>query len=199
MIGWILPAVYVAVCAVVGIKDGSYGDMNHYTGRYDVCWIIGNMNLIVIVPISIALLINIFILIRLATVVTNLSRRAEEFKPSNERNHNSLMHAGTALKAVAILSPILGIPFILGYLINTGPPTNVVFASIHVIVNGCQGIFIFLHYIVFNSDMKSNIRRSWNMVKSDVVILQPIAYFVSYELFISVSKDVRYRNISALS
>lgn len=174
ILAWIMPMGYTGICAGIGI-----GNYIEQVGRYEACWMTDSFNLVVIVPVALAISINFLIVIRLGLLVASLSRKAEEFKPSNERDVSPITHAGKAFRAVLILLPILGVPWAIGFLVNTGYPTSLVFASIHVAVNGCQGIFVFLQYVVFNSDMKACIRRSWQSVKSEMASFSPAVQFVS--------------------
>lgn len=157
VVGWILPMIYVAVCAGFGIHNGSYGNYIAEAKRFEVCWITDSFNLVVIIPVAIAIGINALIITRLGMIIVNLSRKAEEFKPTIRRDRNSAIHVGRAFRAVLVLLPILGIPWIVGFLINVGHPADEIFASIHVMINSCQGIFIFLHYVVFNADIYARI------------------------------------------
>ncbi|XP_039251988.2 adhesion G-protein coupled receptor D1-like isoform X1 [Styela clava] len=174
-IAWILPLIYAIVCGVVGNKDGGYIPKIASRKSFENCWIAPDYGkYVVLIPICLALGINLLIATRLGLLVWRMSRSAEKFKPSNLRDQNKASHAAKALRAVVILMPILGIPWILGLLVNI-EPLEVVFGSIHVVVNGLQGLLLFIHYALFNEEMRGALKKMW----STSVSALPTVHFVS--------------------
>lgn len=92
---------------------------------YDICWISGKSDVrlwAVIVPISIVLFFNLLIVIWVAYFVFSKGMEAKNFKPADQCggtsyaiDSESLKNVIAALKAVGLLLPVLGIPWILAF------------------------------------------------------------------------------------
>lgn len=92
----------------------------------------------------------------LQTTATTINNFGASFQISSRRHcliTPNRFYRKTA-KSIFVLFPILGVPWLIGFLINTQSPTiNLVFQYIHVVFNGLQGFFIFLLYCVVNREV----------------------------------------------
>ena len=61
-----------------------------------------------------------------------------------------MKQASNTLRALILLTPVLGITWFLGFLVNI-PGAEVYFVVIFGVINGLQGVFIFYIYCIKNS------------------------------------------------
>ncbi|XP_076803312.1 adhesion G-protein coupled receptor G2-like [Clavelina lepadiformis] len=178
--GWIIPFLYVAVCAIAGFMTDSY--MRNVAGEihssiscigpeqkyYDQCWISKDMSPSIIVPVGLILTINTGILISVVWVVRNLSLTAKNLQPRHMTKRKTSLFSKqsenvAALRGALLLLPVMGITWVLGFLVNI-PRAEVVLASIHGVINGLQGLFVLIIFCIKNKEMrKAAIRLKENM------------------------------------
>lgn len=136
-IGWGIPFVIVALSTTIGFATTiSYMDNGTVPGNairqkvtarpYTQCWLSTTSGMLVgavMVPIGFTIVLNLLILARVAFCVYKKSAELENLKPSVERSESKLglmgydlAHTTVALKAVVVLIPVLGLPWILHYL-----------------------------------------------------------------------------------
>ncbi|XP_071126473.1 latrophilin-like protein LAT-2 [Mytilus edulis] len=142
LFGWGLPLL------VVGISVGTLHDQYGGTNR---CWISHNVLLWTFVPVvGIVILVNsIILIIVLRIMMKSMLSRAN----SEER---SAVKAG--LKAAAILLPLLGVTWTLGFF-SVNDRETVVFTYLFTTFNSLQGVFFFIFHCLLNTDVKSAFER----------------------------------------
>lgn len=133
-VSWGLPAVIVFISAVVGFANKSYIRINpaydinspetQFEHKYNFCWVSSENSLLlgsVIIPVALIIALNILIVGRTAYVVYRMSIETENFKPTSQRRQSTfsdemdLEHLKVALKAIVVLIPVLGLPWIIGF------------------------------------------------------------------------------------
>lgn len=129
-IGWCLPAIIVVISAGIGFQYDTYMSRNKMleevtgvTPHYRKCWLNSNMFIFsVAFPIGFIILVNTVILIRIGFVVYAMASQANNLQPSGygsgNKNSKDATEIKATLKAVVTLIPILGIPYILGFLVG---------------------------------------------------------------------------------
>lgn len=66
-------------------------------------------------------------------------------------------------KGILILFPILGVPWLIGFLANIQISSmNIIFQYVHVSLNGLQGVFIFVLYCIVSKEARSTLYRVIN-------------------------------------
>lgn len=167
----------------------SFEDKRHYF-KYEVCWIsVKNyMILSVIIPLSIVLILTTTIVVTTAISISKLKRAAiKSMRPSGKRKNNeskqekkrsSSLFKQTeissslpvTLRAVALLLPVLGVPWVFGFMVNIRGAEEV-FQILHGLINGLQGLLLFYVYCVNNSQVRGAARRKWQEVDFSQIII----------------------------
>ncbi|CAH3039846.1 unnamed protein product [Porites evermanni] len=139
--GWGFPLIPVIIA--VALRPDSYGSR-------EICWLSMEDGTVwaFIGPVIAVITINSFILFKVVhTVVTS----AKAVKNSEH------MHVKAGIKGLFVLMPILGVGWILGlFAVNKN---TIVFEYAFAIINGLQGLLIFLLHCAFNSEVRQAFRR----------------------------------------
>lgn len=132
-VGWGLPTVIVMTSSAIGFCTETYMSANPAmlhsalsgNKKYRDCWLNRSSNiflLTVITPVSIAVLVNFLILVRVGALVFKMSKDADNFRPTSdlhrengEKQHNNITHVKAAFKALVVLTPALGVPWLLSF------------------------------------------------------------------------------------
>ncbi|KAJ7381531.1 hypothetical protein OS493_001680, partial [Desmophyllum pertusum] len=139
--GWCFSVIPVII--TLAMKPDSYGNN-------EVCWLSTEDGTVwaFIGPVIAIIAINCFVL---AMVVKTVVTSASAVKNSD---HD---HVKAGIKGLFVLMPILGVGWILGlFALNEG---TIVFVYAFAIINGFQGLLIFLLHCVFNSEVRQAFRR----------------------------------------
>ncbi|XP_072042072.1 adhesion G protein-coupled receptor L3-like [Amphiura filiformis] len=130
---WGVPIVIVAITA--GIRFDQYNETS--------CWISPEKGVIwaFIGPVLFVTSANIMILGIVMRTFMNLKMNTDKSEVDKLK---------TAFRAVAIMTPILGLPWVFGLLVNF----HVAFEYLYGILVATQGIFIFICYCVLNAEVK---------------------------------------------
>nr|XP_058964395.1 adhesion G-protein coupled receptor D1-like [Pocillopora verrucosa] len=139
--GWGFSVLPVAI--TFAINSNSYGNS-------EVCWLSTKDGTIwaFIGPVVAIITVNTFVLIMVIKTVVSSASAVK----SSDRAH---LKAG--IKGLFVLMPLLGVGWILGlFALNDGTK---VFIYAFAIVNGFQGLLIFLLHCVFNSEVRQAFRR----------------------------------------
>ncbi|XP_060697023.1 adhesion G-protein coupled receptor D2-like [Hemiscyllium ocellatum] len=143
LIGWGFPVFIVAITlATTGDK---YIADNH-------CWLNIQSEIIwaFVGPVLFTLTINTFVLLRVVMITIASSQRHSMMLASDSSlAQRALCRIWTAIKPVVILLPVLGLTWFCGVLVHF----NIVLAYIFVALNSFQGLYIFLVYGVYNSEV----------------------------------------------
>ncbi|XP_059494318.1 adhesion G-protein coupled receptor D2 [Stegostoma tigrinum] len=149
LIGWGFPVFIVAITlATTGDK---YIADNH-------CWLNIQSEIIwaFVGPVLFSLTINTFVLLRVVMITIASSQRHSMMLASDSTlAQRVLSQIWTAIKPVVILLPVLGLTWFCGVLVHF----NIVLAYIFVVLNSFQGLYIFLVYGVYNSEVRNAIKR----------------------------------------
>ncbi|XP_048469332.1 adhesion G-protein coupled receptor D2 [Rhincodon typus] len=149
LIGWGFPVFIVAITlATTGDK---YIADNH-------CWLNIQSEIIwaFVGPVLFSLTINTFVLLRVVMITIASSQRHSMMLASDSSlAQRVLSQIWTAIKPVVILLPVLGLTWFCGVLVHF----NIVLAYIFVVLNSFQGLYIFLVYGVYNSEVRNAIKR----------------------------------------
>nr|CAB3220063.1 adhesion G-protein coupled receptor D1-like [Phallusia mammillata] len=164
LIGWILPAFIVGLSMAVGFYLGvymqpqpMYEQCNNFISilKYDRCWLTPGTPIFyttVVAPLALVLLINFGIILKTTHVMLN-SRKI--------RDRGEDPGTGDALRAAKsfiLLFLMLGGTWVLAFFTGIGNQiSNEVFMYIHSLVNGSQGIVVFLLYCVMDDDVRQEI------------------------------------------
>lgn len=139
--GWGFSALPVAI--TFAIKSNSYGNS-------EVCWLStkDGTTWAFIGPVVAIIAVNTFVLIM---VIKTVVSSASAVKSSDHA------HLKAGIKGLFVLMPLLGVGWILGlFALNDGTK---VFIYAFSIVNGFQGLLIFLLHCVFNDEVRQAFRR----------------------------------------
>ena len=149
----------------------------------------------VIVPLVLIFAVTATIVVKTSIKINALSAELVKMRPSGKtanysestEKHSSkvkaryndmnarrkmLRQASNTLRALILLLPVLGITWLLGFLVNI-PKAEVYFLVVFVVINGLQGVFIFYIYCVKNSHFRRVFSRKWkemstNLIGSDI-------------------------------
>ncbi|XP_038650744.1 adhesion G-protein coupled receptor D2 [Scyliorhinus canicula] len=149
LIGWGLPVLIVTI-TLAAAHDKYIAD------RY--CWLNVHNGVIwaFVGPVIFIIMVNMFVLTRVVLITMSTAKRRTIMLAVNsspiEQAYDQIR---AAVKAVLVLLPILGLTWLAGVLV----PLSVVMAYAFVILNSLQGLFIFLIYGVYNTEVRSTIKR----------------------------------------
>ncbi|XP_062586446.1 adhesion G protein-coupled receptor L4-like [Saccostrea cucullata] len=142
--GWGLPIVIVGISA--GIFHDEYGSNT-------VCWLTRKVLLVAFVPaVGLLILLNTIVLfVVLRTMMRSISVSAKI--GTDERSS-----VRTGLKAAAVLLPILGLTWTLGFF-SIDSKDTLVFTYLFTFLNSLQGVFFFLFHCLMSTDVKTAFER----------------------------------------
>ncbi|XP_069798448.1 adhesion G protein-coupled receptor D2 [Narcine bancroftii] len=149
LIGWGIPVLIVTITLATAhdkyIADGH-------------CWLNVQNGVIwaFVGPVIFIIMVNMFVLTRVVLItMSTAKRRTVMLAVNSSPMEQAYDQIRAAVKAVLVLLPILGLTWLCGVLV----PLSVVMAYIFVILNSLQGLFIFLIYGVYNTEVRSTIKR----------------------------------------
>ncbi|OPJ67604.1 hypothetical protein AV530_001881 [Patagioenas fasciata monilis] len=147
--GWGLPAIIVGVTLATSFNK--YMADNH-------CWLNVQTNVIwaFVGPVLFILAVNTFVLFRVVMVTVSSARRRSKMLTPNSSLETQI---GTQLwataKPVLVLLPVLGLTWVCGVFVHLG----IVWAYVFIVLNSLQGLYIFLVYAIYNSEVRNAIQR----------------------------------------
>ncbi|XP_033641692.1 adhesion G-protein coupled receptor D1-like [Asterias rubens] len=146
LIGWGCPLV------IVGMSVAAR--MHNYT-RHTSCWLSFEDGFIwsFLAPVLLIITGNTLVLIRLLVVFMSL-------KTNQDKTERMKMKAG--LRLIIILEPLLGLPWIFGFVFAG----NIVFTYFFVIFNSLQGLFVFLSQCVFDKEVRQKFNQKSSKVQN---------------------------------
>ncbi|XP_057688940.1 adhesion G-protein coupled receptor D2 [Corythoichthys intestinalis] len=149
IIGWGLPVLIVIVTLATTINE--YKADGH-------CWLNLKTGTIwsFVGPVIFVLAVNSVVLCRVVMVtVSSARRRAKMLSPSSASKMHTFDLTWAVTRPVLILLPVLGLTWLCGVLVHL----SVVIAYIFSALNAFQGLYIFLVYAVYNSEVRNAIKR----------------------------------------
>ncbi|XP_062418293.1 adhesion G-protein coupled receptor D2 isoform X3 [Pungitius pungitius] len=149
IIGWGLPVLIVGITLTVSVDEYKADDHCWLNVKTDTIWAF-------VGPVVFVLAVNTVVLCRVVMVtVSSARRRAKMLSPSSASKIEIFDLTWAVTRPVLILLPVLGLTWLCGVLVHL----SVVLAYIFIILNALQGLYIFLVYAVYNSEVRNAIKR----------------------------------------
>ncbi|XP_017288463.1 adhesion G-protein coupled receptor D2 isoform X1 [Kryptolebias marmoratus] len=149
IIGWGPPVLIVGL--TLAISGNKYKSEAH-------CWLSVKTDTIwaFVGPVIFILAVNTVVLCRVVMVtVSSAHRRAKMLSPSSASKMQTFDLTWAVTRPVLILLPVLGLTWLCGVLVHL----SVVVAYVFIILNSFQGLYIFLVYAVYNSEVRNALKR----------------------------------------
>ncbi|XP_072096767.1 adhesion G protein-coupled receptor D2 [Mobula birostris] len=149
LIGWGFP-VSIVVITIATTGDGYMADSH--------CWlnIASNVIWAFVGPVLFTLTVNTFVLCRVVVItVASFRRRSTMLVPGASLPHRLYIQMWVAIKPVVILLPVLGLTWFCGILVHL----NIALGYVFVVLNSFQGLYIFLVYTLYNSEVRNAAKR----------------------------------------
>ncbi|XP_058494748.1 adhesion G-protein coupled receptor D2 isoform X2 [Solea solea] len=149
LIGWGLPVLIVTI--TLASASGKYSADGY-------CWLSVQNGVIwgFAGPVIFIIMVNIMILSRVVLIsISTARRRSIMLAMGTSPVEQAYEQIRAAVKAVLVLLPILGLTWLCGVLV----PFSIVMAYIFILLNSLQGLFIFLIYGVYNTEVRSTVNR----------------------------------------
>ncbi|XP_064420194.1 adhesion G-protein coupled receptor D2 [Latimeria chalumnae] len=147
--GWGIPIIIVGITMTTSFNN--YVADSH-------CWLNIQTDIIwaFVGPVLFVLIVNTFVLFRVIMVtVSSTRRRSKMLTPNSSPEKRVSNQIWAAAKPVLVLLPVLGLTWLCGVLVHL----NIILAYIFIGVNSFQGLYIFLVYTVYNSEVRNAIKR----------------------------------------
>ncbi|NXI52096.1 AGRD2 protein, partial [Chloroceryle aenea] len=147
--GWGLPVVIVGVTLATSFNK--YVADNH-------CWLNVQTNVIwaFVGPVLFILAVNTFVLCRVVMVtVASARRRSKMLTPNSSLEKQIGIQIWATAKPILVLLPVLGLTWVCGVLVHL----SIIWAYVFIMLNSLQGLYIFLVYAIYNSEVRNAIQR----------------------------------------
>ncbi|XP_032089086.1 adhesion G-protein coupled receptor D2 [Thamnophis elegans] len=147
--GWGLPVLIVGVTLATSFNN--YVAENH-------CWLNVQTEVIwaFVGPVLFVLTVNTFVLFRVVMVtVSSARRRSRMLTPNSSLEKQIGVQIWATTKPILVLLPVLGLTWVCGILVHL----SVTWAYIFIMLNSLQGLYIFLVYALYNSEVRNAIQR----------------------------------------
>ncbi|XP_034547013.1 adhesion G-protein coupled receptor D2 [Notolabrus celidotus] len=149
IIGWGLPVLIVGVTLAVSVKEYKADGHCWLNVKNDTIWAF-------VGPVIFVLAVNAVVLCRVVMVtVSSARRRAKMLSPSSASKMQTFDLTWAVTRPVLILLPVLGLTWLCGVLVHL----SIVVAYVFIALNAFQGLYIFLVYAVYNSEVRNAIKR----------------------------------------
>lgn len=179
--GWVVPVIITAITTAVGFSRNTFMEVSEFVGSdglesgvdiregplYEHCILSAKneMRLAAIIPVAVILTYNFVVAIWAVVFVHRKRLESIKYKPSSSseselhhRHFGDILHS---LKVIFLLLPILGLPWILTLLSNWGTETvKLGFMYATTLINGLQGVLIFLIYCVADTKVREALKGS---------------------------------------
>ncbi|KAM8887889.1 adhesion G protein-coupled receptor D2 isoform 2-T4 [Synchiropus picturatus] len=149
LIGWGLPILIVTI--TLASASGKYSADGY-------CWLSVQNGVIwgFAGPVIFIIMVNIMVLTRVVVItISTAKRRSIMLAMGTSPVEQAYEQIRAAVKAVLVLLPILGLTWLCGILV----PFSIAMAYIFILLNSLQGLFIFLIYGVYNTEIRSTVNR----------------------------------------
>ncbi|KAK5907149.1 hypothetical protein CesoFtcFv8_005028 [Champsocephalus esox] len=149
LIGWGLPVLIVTI--TLASASGKYSADGY-------CWLSVQNGVIwgFAGPVIFIIMVNILVLTRVVVItISTAKRRTIMLAMGTSPVEQAYEQIRAAVKAILVLLPILGLTWLCGVLV----PFSIVMAYIFILLNSLQGLFIFLIYGVYNTEVRSTVNR----------------------------------------
>ncbi|XP_039767907.1 adhesion G-protein coupled receptor D2 [Ornithorhynchus anatinus] len=149
MTGWGLPVIIVGITLAISFNEyvaDTYCWLNVQT---DIIWAF-------VGPVLFVLMVNAFILIRVVVItVSSARRRSRMLTPKYNLEKQIGIQIWATAKPVLVLLPVLGLTWLCGMLVHV----SVAWAYVFITLNSLQGLYIFLVYAIYNTEVRNAIQR----------------------------------------
>ncbi|XP_064648361.1 corticotropin-releasing factor receptor 2-like isoform X2 [Lineus longissimus] len=145
VIGWVIPAAFVIPWFVINVfKESSLC----WTGATSKHW-----NLLLILPVGIALGINLLLLINIVRIIVTKLRASNTMETAQIRK---------AVRATVVLFPLLGITN-MAFFFDPGedPTLKKIYRITYAVMQPSQGILVSFVYCFLNGEVQTAIKRWW--------------------------------------
>nr|CAB3220058.1 adhesion G-protein coupled receptor D1-like [Phallusia mammillata] len=176
VVGWAIPLVIVGASLAVGIPLGlhmepqpfftqcqQYRNETVLIPKYDRCWLAPGTRIFystVVAPLAVILLINLIIVVKISVVMLNSKRM------QNRNQGHSMKDISRAGKSLFFLFVMLGGTWAIAFFTGIGNEvTSQVFLYINALVNGAQGVIVFLLYCAMNDIIREKLLLLLNIKK----------------------------------
>ncbi|XP_012808476.2 adhesion G-protein coupled receptor D2 isoform X1 [Xenopus tropicalis] len=147
--GWGLPIIIVSVTLATSFNK--YVADSH-------CWLNVQTDIIwaFVGPVLFILTVNTFVLFRVVMVtISSARRRSKMLTPNCSLEKQIGIQVWATAKPIVVLLPVLGLTWLCGVLVHL----SVVWAYVFIALNSFQGLYIFLIYAIYNSEVRNAIQR----------------------------------------
>ncbi|NXS39731.1 AGRD2 protein, partial [Balaeniceps rex] len=147
--GWGLPVLIVGVTLATSF--------NKYVAD-NRCWLNVQTNVIwaFVGPVLFILAVNTFVLFRVVMVtVSSARRRSKMLTPNSSLEKQIGIQIWATAKPILVLLPVLGLTWVCGVLVHL----SIIWAYVFIVLNSLQGLYIFLVYAIYNSEVRNAIQR----------------------------------------
>ncbi|XP_056395032.1 adhesion G-protein coupled receptor D2 [Hyla sarda] len=147
--GWGLPVIIVSVTLATSF--------NKYLADAH-CWLNVHSDIIwaFVGPVLFILTVNTFVLFRVVMVtISSARRRSKMLTPNCSLEKQIGIQVWATAKPIIVLLPVLGLTWLCGVLVHI----SVIWAYAFIFLNAFQGLYIFLIYAVYNSEVRNAIQR----------------------------------------
>uniref|UniRef100_K7FDM2 Adhesion G protein-coupled receptor D2 n=1 Tax=Pelodiscus sinensis TaxID=13735 RepID=K7FDM2_PELSI len=144
-----LPVVIVGVTLATSF--------NEYVAE-EHCWLNVQTDIIwaFVGPVLFVLTVNTFVLLLVVMVtVSSARRRSKMLSPRSSLEKQIGIQIWATAKPILVLLPVLGLTWVCGVLVHL----SIVWAHLFIVLNSLQGLYIFLVYAVYNSEVRNAIQR----------------------------------------
>ncbi|XP_014668501.1 PREDICTED: uncharacterized protein LOC106809807 [Priapulus caudatus] len=146
---WVTPVVIVTISLAATQSEG-YGSATY-------CWLsIHNMLILAfIIPVGVVVCVNVLLLVLVFRTM---------FQSRSVQKKSNVEKAGTALRSLCVLIPLLGLTWTFGFFAIYD--TTLVFQYLFAIFGSVQGVFIFVFHCVLNKQVREAISQRWRQYRT---------------------------------
>ncbi|XP_072286719.1 adhesion G protein-coupled receptor D2 [Pyxicephalus adspersus] len=147
--GWGLPIIIVIVTLATSFNKYVADSQCWLNVQTDIIWAF-------VGPVLFILTVNTFVLFRVVMVaVSSARRRSKMMTPNCSLEKQIGIQVWATAKPIIVLLPVLGLTWLCGILVHL----SIIWAYIFIFLNSFQGLYIFLIYAIYNSEVRTAIQR----------------------------------------
>uniref|UniRef100_UPI00358FB954 adhesion G-protein coupled receptor D2 n=1 Tax=Myxine glutinosa TaxID=7769 RepID=UPI00358FB954 len=150
IVGWGIPVLIVGITLLAAFDS--------YTSASTHCWLDVQSGVIwaFVGPVLFIITVNLCILTRVLLItLATAKRRSIMLALNSSTSGQTYDQIRSAVKAMVVLLPILGLTWLCGVTVHLNPALAYIFVTL----NSLQGLFIFLVYGVYNTEVRTTFKR----------------------------------------